>query len=65
MAKKFFNLVFVIYESYKPSNAYTTKNKFGGETGIRTPEPVAQLLPFQGSAIDHSAISPEMHSTIL
>tara|TARA_B100001105_G_scaffold45692_1_gene33825 strand:+ start:182 stop:322 length:141 start_codon:yes stop_codon:yes gene_type:complete len=30
----------------------------GGETGIRTPEPVAQLLPFQGSAIDHSAISP-------
>ena len=37
------------------------KNKFksiGGETGIRTPEPVAQLLPFQGSAIDHSAISP-------
>ena len=40
-------------------------NKFGGETGIRTPEPVAQLLPFQGSAIDHSAISPEMHSTIL
>ena len=25
---------------------------------IRTPEPVAQLLPFQGSAIDHSAISP-------
>ena len=33
-------------------------SKFGGETGIRTPEPVAQLLPFQGSAIDHSAISP-------
>ena len=33
--------------------------KNGGETGIRTPEPVAQLLPFQGSAIDHSAISPE------
>ena len=32
--------------------------KNGGETGIRTPEPVAQLLPFQGSAIDHSAISP-------
>ena len=31
----------------------------GGETGIRTPEPVTQLLPFQGSAIDHSAISPE------
>ena len=31
----------------------------GGETGIRTPEPVAQLLPFQGSAIDHSAISPD------
>ena len=31
---------------------------YGGETGIRTPEPVAQLLPFQGSAIDHSAISP-------
>tara|TARA_B110000116_G_C16674730_1_gene507871 strand:+ start:257 stop:373 length:117 start_codon:yes stop_codon:yes gene_type:complete len=30
----------------------------GGETGIRTPEPVARLLPFQGSAIDHSAISP-------
>ena len=40
------------------------KNADGGETGIRTPEPVAQLLPFQGSAIDHSAISPEMHSTI-
>ena len=33
--------------------------EFGGETGIRTPEPVTQLLPFQGSAIDHSAISPE------
>ena len=33
-------------------------SKFGGETGIRTPEPVARLLPFQGSAIDHSAISP-------
>ena len=32
--------------------------EIGGETGIRTPEPVAQLLPFQGSAIDHSAISP-------
>ena len=32
--------------------------EFGGETGIRTPEPVTQLLPFQGSAIDHSAISP-------
>ena len=31
----------------------------GGETGIRTPEPVTQLLPFQGSAIDHSAISPD------
>ena len=42
------------------------KNKSGGETGIRTPEPVAQLLPFsKGSAIDHSAISPEKHSTIL
>ena len=27
-------------------------------SGVRTPEPVAQLLPFQGSAIDHSAISP-------
>ena len=35
------------------------RNKSGGETGIRTPEPVTQLLPFQGSAIDHSAISPE------
>ena len=35
------------------------ENAFGGETGIRTPEPVAQLLPFQGSAIDHSAISPK------
>ena len=44
MAKKFFNLVFVIFESYKPSNAYTRINKFGG-VGIRTPEPVAQLLP--------------------
>ena len=32
---------------------------YGGETGIRTPEPVTQLLPFQGSAIDHSAISPD------
>ena len=32
--------------------------EIGGETGIRTPEPVAQLLPFQGCAIDHSAISP-------
>jgi hypothetical protein len=40
-------------------------SKIGGETGIRTPEPVTQLLPFQGSAIDHSAISPETHSTIL
>ena len=39
--------------------------KNGGETGIRTPEPVAQLLPFQGSAIDHSAISPKTHSKIL
>ena len=35
------------------------RNKSGGETGIRTPEPVTQLLPFQGSAIDHSAISPK------
>jgi len=34
-------------------------NLIGGETGIRTPEPVTQLLPFQGSAIDHSAISPD------
>ena len=33
----------------------------GGETGIRTPEPVAWLLPFQGSAIDHSAISPNIN----
>ena len=37
----------------------------GGETGIRTPEPVAQLLPFQGSAIDHSAISPANRLSIL
>ena len=37
----------------------------GGETGIRTPEPVAQLLPFQGSAIDHSAISPDYCCSIL
>ena len=44
------------------------KSKFkstGGETGIRTPEPVAQLLPFQGSAIDHSAISPDYCCSIL
>ena len=37
---------------------YIIKKSNGGETGIRTPEPVTQLLPFQGSAIDHSAISP-------
>ncbi len=39
--------------------------EIGGETGIRTPEPVAQLLPFQGSAIDHSAISPDLCCCIL
>ena len=39
--------------------------EIGGETGIRTPEPVAQLLPFQGSAIDHSAISPNQCRSIL
>ena len=39
--------------------------EIGGETGIRTPEPVAQLLPFQGSAIDHSAISPNYAKAIL
>ena len=39
--------------------------EFGGETGIRTPEPVTQLLPFQGSAIDHSAISPDYCCSIL
>ena len=37
----------------------TSLNLIVGETGIRTPEPVTQLLPFQGSAIDHSAISPD------
>ena len=31
---------------------------FCGERGIRTPETVARLHPFQGCAIDHSAISP-------
>ena len=30
----------------------------GGETGIRTPDTVAHILPFQGSAFDHSATSP-------
>ena len=30
----------------------------GGESGIRTHGKVAPTLPFQGSAIDHSAISP-------
>ena len=29
-----------------------------GERGIRTLEPVAQLLPFQGSRLNHSRISP-------
>ena len=32
--------------------------RFCGERGIRTPETVARLHPFQGCAIDHSAISP-------
>tara|TARA_Y200000002_G_scaffold345017_1_gene318638 strand:- start:499 stop:612 length:114 start_codon:yes stop_codon:yes gene_type:complete len=32
--------------------------KTGGESGIRTHGKVAPTLPFQGSAIDHSAISP-------
>ena len=31
---------------------------FGGERGIRTPERIAPLLPFQGSTFDRSAISP-------
>ena len=43
---------------YNQYNKRKVEEKTGGETGIRTPEPVAQLLPFQGSAIDHSAISP-------
>mgnify|MGYP001436536968 CR=1 FL=1 len=34
------------------------KNSNGGETGIRTLDTVAHILPFQGSAIDHSATSP-------
>ena len=31
---------------------------FCGERGIRTPDTVARIHPFQGCAIDHSAISP-------
>ena len=44
---------------YLQSDKSINKQNIGGETGIRTPEPVTQLLPFQGSAIDHSAISPD------
>ena len=49
------NINYLSFGKYKPRT-------IGGETGIRTPEPVAQLLPFQGSAIDHSAISPACKS---
>ena len=35
-----------------------SKKYNGGETGIRTLDTVARILPFQGSAIDHSATSP-------
>ena len=52
------NINYLSLEKYKPRT-------IGGETGIRTPEPVAQLLPFQGSAIDHSAISPAVRKAIL
>lgn len=37
---------------------FATDFLFCGEGGIRTPEPVTQLLPFQGSALDRSATSP-------
>ncbi len=31
----------------------------GGERGIRTPDTLARILPFQGSAFNRSAISPK------
>jgi hypothetical protein len=31
---------------------------FGGERGIRTLDTLASILPFQGSPINHSGISP-------
>ena len=31
----------------------------GGERGIRTLDRVAPIPPFQGGALDHSAISPQ------
>ena len=33
----------------------------GGETGIRTLDTVTRILPFQGSPIDHSGISPSIN----
>tara|TARA_Y100000746_G_scaffold98763_1_gene84069 strand:- start:1465 stop:1599 length:135 start_codon:yes stop_codon:yes gene_type:complete len=42
-----------VYILNKKSKKYN-----GGETGIRTLDTVARILPFQGSAIDHSATSP-------
>ncbi len=34
------------------------RNVLCGERGIRTLGTIARTLPFQGSALDHSAISP-------
>ncbi len=37
-----------------------TKNRNGGERGIRTPETVSRLHAFQACAFSHSATSPKV-----